>query len=133
MRKDYTIGMIENKISLKVNVGSPGIVHTIAFQFLPGGQYKKLKESNVQSGNIDLTFIGTGAELIGSYLKIRTVIDFGSIDSIQWPQLVNTIVEKAFLSGGFAGDQSYSYDEDDKTVSLDGRIVVIDMEINLKQ
>lgn len=131
MRKNYKIGMLDNKIGIDVTIGTPGIAHTIVFQILNADRYEILKESSVDSGNIDINIIGTGKSLIGSYLKIRTAIDFGSIDSSQWEQLAKKIVAKYTLSGGFDGNQTYSYDEDDKTISDNGRTIIIDKEINL--
>jgi len=131
MRKAYSIGQSDKKINLKVNIGTPGIAHTKVFQFLSGGQNKFLVESDVDSGSITNTFIGNGEDLIGSYLKIRTVVDFGSIDKSQWEQLCDTIVGKYAISGGFSGIQPYSYDEDDKTESNNYRFAIIDMEIDL--
>ena len=133
MRKGYKIGNFNDPIIIKVNIGTPGMANTKVFQFLGGGQHKLLAESNADSGNIPETAIGNGQDLIGSYLKIRTIIDFGTIDPSQWEQLFNTIVGKYGLSGGFAGPQSYSYDEDDKTSGSGGRFAVIDMELDLKK
>lgn len=133
MRKGYKIGEFNDPIKLKATIGTPGIANTKVFQFFGDGQAKLLAESNVDSGNISETAIGKGAELIGSFIKIRTLIDFGSIDSSQWKQLYETLVGKYGISGGFAGKQSYSHDDDDKTNSTDGRFVVIDMEIELKR
>jgi len=132
MRKSYKIGRNENQISVNVIIGTKGIAQTKVFQFLPGGQYKLLAVSNAQSGNIDNAFIGNGSDLIGSYLKIRTIIDLGSIaDVTQWPQLSDCVSAKFGLSGGFLGNQSYSFDEDDKTDSSSGQVIIIDMEVNL--
>jgi len=133
MRKEYKIGQINTDIYLQTKIGTPGIAHTKVFQFLPGGQHKLLAQSDVDSGCIENTLIGKGKDLIGCYLKIRTVIDFGSIDSSQWEQLCDAIVGKYGLSGGFLGEQSYNYDEDDKTESNNFRFAVIDMEINLNE
>jgi hypothetical protein len=131
MRKEYKIGQESNKIYLDVIIGTPGIAHTKVFQFLSGGQHKLLTESDVDSGSLSNKFLGKGSDLIGCFIKIRTVIDFGSIDHSQWEQLSNTVVGKYGISGGFLGKQSYNYDEDDKTDSNNFRFVVIDMEIDL--
>lgn len=131
MRKEYKIGQESNKIYLDVKIGTPGIAHTKVFQFLQGGQHKLLTESDVDSGNLKNVNIGKGSDLIGSYLKIRTVVDFGSIDNSQWEQLSDTIVGKYGVSGGFLGKQPYNYDEDDKTDSNNFRFAIIDMEIDL--
>lgn len=131
MRKEYKIGQTNKAINILTNIGTPGIAHTKVFQFLPGGQHKLLAQSDASSGSIEKTPIGEGQDLIGSYLKIRTVVDFGSIDSSQWEQLCESIVGKYGLSGGFLGEQSYNYDEDDKTESNNFRFAIIDMEINL--
>jgi len=133
MRKDYSVGMENNKINLDVTIGTPGIAHTTVFQYFPGGEHKKLVESDVDSANIKQSLIGEGKELIGSYIKIRTVIDFLSIDSSQWELLAQKISGIYNLSGGFGGSQSYTYDADDKTIGLSGRIVVIDKEFNLNK
>lgn len=133
MRKDYKIGKINKEIYLQVKIGTPGIAHTKVFQFLPGGQHKLLAQSDVASGNIKNTLLAEGKDLIGSYLKIRTVVDFGSLNQSQWEQLCDTIVGKYGLSGGFMGEQSYNYDEDDKTESNNFRFAIIDMEINLTE
>lgn len=133
MRKGYKIGNKDNDIKLKATVGTPGIAHTKVFQFLGGGQVKSITESNVDSGNIQEVSIGKGSDLFGSFIRIRTVIDFGSIDSSQWDQLYETIVGKYGISGGFAGNQSYTYDDDDKSNNNTGQFVIIDMEIDLKK
>lgn len=133
MRKGYKIGKFNDPIVFKANIGTPGIVNTKVFQFFGDRQSKLLTESNVDSGNIQETSLGKGSDLINSYLKIRSIIDFGTIDSSQWEQLYDNIVGKYGISGGFAGNQSYSYDEEDKTKSSNGRFVVIDMEIDLKK
>ena len=125
MRKDYKVGDKNNKIKLKATIGTPGIAHTKVFQFLGGGQVKLITESNVDSGNIQETLIGKGSDFIGSFIRI--------IDSSQWSQLYETIVGKYGISGGFAGIQPYSYDEDDKSSSNNGQFVIIDMEINFKK
>jgi hypothetical protein len=131
MRKSYTTGIDDNEISISVNIGTPGLANTIVFQFPGGGQKKKIAESTVDNGNITTKKIGKGSELKGSYLKVRTIIDFRSINPSQWEQLADNIVAKFTLSGGFSGTQHYSYDEDDKTVNSAGSLVVIDMEIDL--
>lgn len=131
MRTDYNIGADDNTINLGVSIGTPGIAHTIVFQFKSEIDFKKLLEADANSGSIPPTLIGNGEELINSFIKIRTSIDFGSIDSSQWEQLGKTIVGNYYLSGGIEGEKVFNYDADDITISDDGRIVIIDKEVNL--
>ena len=133
MRENYNIGSDTNEIKVEVKIGTPGLAHTIIFLFPPEGGHNILKESDVDSGNVEETFVGTGGELVGGYLQIRTVVDFGAIDSSQWEQLGNTIFCEYLLTGGLSGSHSYSCDTDDKSTSNNGRIVVIDKFIDFTQ
>lgn len=132
MKKAYKIGDKEAILEVEARIGTPGIAHTKVFQFLPGGQYKMLAQSGLDSGSINKVVLGKSSDLEGSYLKIRTIVDFGSIsDSSSWEDLVDKISGKYAMYGGYVEKQSYSYDEDDKTHSNNYQFAIIDMEIDI--
>jgi hypothetical protein len=131
MRKDYNVGMPNNSISFSAKVGTPGIATTVVYQFKPDGTKLKLAESNAESGNIYDKSIGQAKDLIKTYLKMRTIVNFGKIDPSMWEQLKNSIVVECQLKGGFSGSQLFPHDSEDKTASENGKVVVVDIEINM--
>lgn len=131
MRETYLVGPTINEIDLEVNIGTPGLAHTIVFLFSDSNTYEILIESDPDSGNIDKTVIGQANDLLGKFLQIRTIVDFGTMDPGQWPQLADMIYCEYILSGGQPEEQSFYCVDDDKSISDDGRVVVIDKFIDL--
>ena len=133
MRETYHVGQGDNEIYLEVRIGTPGLAHTIVFLFSDNNTYEIIKESDQDSGNIENTLAGMANDLIGKFLQIRTTVDFGTMDPEQWPQLADTIYCEYILTGGLPEEQSFYCAADDKAVSNDGRVVVIDKFIDLIQ
>lgn len=131
MIHNYITGDEDGELKLGVTVGTPGIANTVVFRFKEGVPKKKIAESNVDSGNIAEKVIGSLADLKNSLLKIRTIVDFAGIPSSQWEQLAENVVVRVKLSGGFSGVETFTFDEADKASSNSGRVVVIDIHVNL--
>lgn len=132
MREMYNVGMNTNKISLEVQIGTPGLAHSTAFLFSDEISYVMITESGNEDGNIAKTPIGTAEDLTQKFLMIRTSVDFRLMDPGQWPQLIENIYCKYILSGG-AEEKAYHCDSDEKYISDEGNIVVIDKYIDLYQ
>ena len=133
MKETYHVGQGVNEISLEVIIGTPGLAHTIVFLFSDSTTYEIIKESDADSGNIEKTLIGMTDGLAGNFLQIRSTVDFGTIDPEQWPQLADTIYCEYQLTGGSNGEGIFHCATDDKAISNNGRVVVIDKFIDLIQ
>lgn len=133
MKKIYNVGIDKNTIELKVEVGTPGIAFTSVRQRWSGGVISDLKESDTDSGDIELFIAGKASDLKNSYLIIQTFIDFGAIDSSQWNTLKNTLSIKYILNGGFSGSQQFNHEFDDIVVSHSGKLLAIIKPIELIQ
>jgi hypothetical protein len=75
--------------------------------------------------------IGSAQSLRTGYLVIQTLIDFGTIDSSQWEQLIQNLVIKYDLSGGLSGNQHFNSDTDDITTSPNKKLVIVAKPIEL--
>lgn len=132
MKRTYETGMDTNVITLGVKVGTVGVAYTSANIIRSGGQQKKIAESNEESGNIAEQAIGKAADLKGSYLVVRTIIDLSHIDKSLWATQADNLVIRYHLSGGLSGNQVYNQDLDDINTSPDGKIIIVTKPIELK-
>lgn len=131
MEKQYDLGDTFDELKINVDIGTPGLASTGVYLVMGGGQFRKLAESDVDSG--DVLFTEEDAQnLVGHLLKVRTIVDFVNVDEDQWETLSNAIVSTLTLSGGFSGIQTYLYDADDKTTSGNFRWCIIDHQIRIK-
>jgi hypothetical protein len=132
MKRTYELGIDSNQITLGVTVGTAGTAYTSASIARSGGQQKKIAESNADSGTISDRNIGKASDLVGSYLIIRTIIDFSNIDKSLWKNQADHLIIRYHLDGGFSGNQVYNQDIDDINASPDGKIIIITKPIELK-
>lgn len=132
MKRTYETGMDTNVITLGVKVGTVGVAYTSASIIRSGGQQTKIAESNEESGNISEQAIGKSADLKGSYLLVRTIIDLSHVDKTLWANQADNLVIRYHLSGGLSGNQVYNQDLDDINTSPDGKIIIVTKPIELK-
>lgn len=126
--QDYHLGDQNGNLLLEVNVGTPGIANTVVFRF-KDNQKVKLGGSNVDSGNIGQFNAGPLTDFTNSRIKVRTIVDFAALPPAQWTQLAENVVMTLRVSGGFDGVASFEYDDQDKSESASGKVVVIDINI----
>jgi hypothetical protein len=131
MMKNYITGGDNGELKLGVTVGTPGIANTVVFRFKDNEPDTKIAESNVDSGNVLEKVIGSLPYFKNTQLKVRTIVNFVGFPSTQWEQLGETVAMKVKLSGGFSGSETFQYDEEDKASSESGKVVVIDIMVNL--
>ncbi|WP_109097706.1 hypothetical protein [Aquimarina sp. AU58] len=131
MKRVYEIGNDTNQINCTVKIGTVGVAYTAVYIARSGGQWSQIKESTSSSGNIKSFLVGQAIDLRDSYLVIRTIIDFSTIDKDLWNEQKNNIVARYYLKGGLLGAQTYNHDTDDITSSSNGKIVVITKPIKL--
>jgi len=131
MKRTYDTGIDTNQITFGVIVGTVGTAYTSVYLNRSGGQNTKIKESDINSANIQDSIIGDAKTLKNAYLLSRTTIDFSNINPTLWPNQVNIVVIRYHLAGGFSGDQVYNQDIDDMDVVLNGQILVITKPIKL--
>jgi len=130
MRVNYHLGQDANEIYLEVQIGTPGLAHSTAYLFSDETTYEKIAESGDEDGNIEECIIGLADALAGKFLMIRTSVDLRLMDPGQWPQLIENIYCEYVLSGGTI-DKAYYCEADDKHVSTNGSVVVIEKIFDL--
>jgi len=133
MKINYEVGVDDNQIFLEVLVGTQGIAYTVGnLELVSGGIVKKVESDKSRNGNIPKSSIGSAKDLRNNRLSITTTVDFGAIDPAQWPQLLKTLLIAYSLSGGFDGNTKIKPDDEDITVSQNGKIVEVVKTIKFK-
>lgn len=132
MKRTYITGMDTNEIVFSLEVGTAGIVHSLAHICRTGGVRTKIGESDLNSGAIATKTLGKAAELKGSYLVILTTVDIGALDKSLQEQLIRTLSIRYHLQGGFSGIQVFGYDPDDVIVAQGGKLIIVTKPIELQ-
>jgi hypothetical protein len=132
MRRKYNVGTVACQIDLEVKVGTVGSAHTLVYKAFSGGQRTDLAESDMSSGNIARSSIGTNDELRGGCIVVYTTIDFGIQPDDQWPQCLKGLDIEYHFWGGFSAHQAYNYDNDDIISAGGGKIVTITKAIKME-
>lgn len=131
MEQNYDTGLSSNQIEFEVKVGTVGTAYTAVYLTKKDEKSEKIIESNANSGNIKNQIIGTAGELKTRQLIIRTSIDFSNVNATQWNNSIAAIDISYSLKGGFAGNLSFSPEQNDIDIVLDGKEVVITKAILL--
>lgn len=127
----YELGMDQNQIYVKVDVGTAGVASTQVDIARLDGTSRKVAESSLQDGNISLTMIGLAEEIKNQLTIVNSMIDLGTIDPQNRPQAIKNIVITYTLSGGLSGTKDYHFSDGDVEISENGKIVAITKSINL--
>ncbi len=131
MKRIYDTGKDANSIKLSMKIGTAVTAYTSVYLVRSGGQQTKLTESDLNSGDIAEYKIGTAREIRNSYLIIITSLNLSSIDKKNWQQVIENIVTRYYINGGFSGDQVYNHDTDD-ILEMPGGNIIISKPIELQ-
>lgn len=132
MKKTYQIGLDVNEIFIYVEFGTVGIANTIVQLSKPDGEYANIAQSTVNSGHIPKKRVGTAKDIRGNVLSIRTIVDLHTIFPDRRDNALENMSASYRISGGLSGEVGFGFDADDKTVSADGCVVVIEKVVDLQ-
>jgi hypothetical protein len=127
MKREYILGEDSNQITLEVTIGTTAIASTVVARHRSGGEKTVIARSDVDSGNIGNTAIGSAAALRDSVLVIVTVLNI--TDPTHIDSMLHGLVTRYKIAGGFSGMQTYDHDTDDITINASNTIVVVSKAI----
>ncbi len=124
MKRVYETGVDANEISCAVKIGTVGVAYSEIKFARFGGQWAKIKQSRVGSGNIASFKLGKAKEVRNSYIIITTIIDFSLVPKNEWEDHIKRIYTEYSFDGGILGKQDYHYDSDDIIFTPNGYVSI---------
>ncbi len=127
----YPVPVAGTPVTLAVHISTPSEATSVVRIVEPDSSWKVLLSSDEADGIIPETFIGTGVQLAGRVLKIKTFFELDLIREENRQSVIDNILVEYSFTGGVAGPRTYAYDPADKRASSDKLAVVIVSTIHL--
>lgn len=119
-------------IKININVSTPGEATTVVTKKRSGGVAEQLATSPSADGIIPTIDIGNGEKLGNSVLDIVTLIELDPVvPQNLWDIAFENLVITYRLEGGIDGEQTYEYDNDDKSRSDSRKTILVKKAIKM--
>ncbi len=121
----YEVGSGDQEIQLEVKVGTPALANTVVVLRRTSGPVGIILESDEDSGNLPLSYVGEADELKGGRITITANVSLANISPEERAETLESITTEFILSGGTEGVMTFTHEADDVTAPSGNMLAVI--------